>query len=95
MTDEEQLQREGGFHALLDLYRLRVADAENPAARAKLLHKIASVYEYRLGEPEQAFNLLVEAFELRPGDDAHLVADASRQNSTDTNHESSGLQASV
>src|SRR5258705_4160286 len=30
--------------------------------------------------------------ELRPGDDTHLVADATRQNSTDANHESPGLR---
>jgi tetratricopeptide (TPR) repeat protein len=67
--DEDQLQREGSFRALLDLYRLRLADADTPMSKAALLHKIGSVYEYRLGENEAAFNALVDAFELRPGDD--------------------------
>jgi tetratricopeptide (TPR) repeat protein len=75
--DEDQLQREDGFHALLDLYRLRLADADTPTAKANLLHKIASVYEYRLAEPEQAFATLVEAFDLRPGDD-DIIASLDR-----------------
>lgn len=75
--DEEQLQREGGFRALLDLYRLRLADAPTLIDRSALLHKIASVHEYRLGEPEEAFKLLVEAFEMRPGDD-DIVASLDR-----------------
>jgi tetratricopeptide (TPR) repeat protein len=75
--DEDQLQREGSFHALLDLYRLRVADAPTPLVKASLLHKIASVYEYRLGQPEEAFKLLVEAFDCRPGDE-DVVASLER-----------------
>lgn len=68
-NDEDQLQREDGWHALLELYRLRHADADSPIARATLLHKMASVHEYRLGELEQAFDLLVQAFDQRPGDE--------------------------
>jgi tetratricopeptide (TPR) repeat protein len=75
--DEEQLQKEGSFRALLDLYRLRLADAPTLLAKSALLHKIASVHEYRLGEPEEAFKLLVEAFDLRPGDD-DIVASLDR-----------------
>ncbi|MDB4933268.1 MAG: domain protein putative component of TonB system, partial [Labilithrix sp.] len=75
--DEDQLQREDSFHALLDLYRLRLADADTPTAKANLLHKIASVHELRLAEPEQAFAALVEAFDLRPGDD-DIVASLDR-----------------
>jgi tetratricopeptide (TPR) repeat protein len=75
--DEDQLQRENGFGALLDLYRLRVADAATPTTKAALLHKIASVHEYKLGEPETAFTALVEAFDLRPGDD-DIVASLDR-----------------
>jgi tetratricopeptide (TPR) repeat protein len=75
--DEDQLQRENGFRALVDLYRLRMADADTPIAKAALLHKIASVHEYRLGEPEDAFSALVDAFELRPGDD-EIVASLDR-----------------
>lgn len=75
--DEDQLQREGGFRALLDLYRLRIGDAGSPIEKAALLHKIASVYEYRLDEQEAAFAALVEAFELRPGDD-DIVASLDR-----------------
>ena len=75
--DEEQLQREGSFRALLDLYRLRIADAPTLTTKATLLHKIASVHEYQLGEPELAFSVLVEAFELRPSDD-DIVASLDR-----------------
>ena len=75
--DEDQLQKEGGFRALLDLYRLRAADAPTPMEKAALLHKMASVYEYRLSEPEKAFEVLVEAFDLRPGDD-EIVASLER-----------------
>jgi tetratricopeptide (TPR) repeat protein len=75
--DEDQLQREGSFHALLDLYRLRVADADTPMTKATLLHKIASLHEYKLGQAEEAFTALVEAFDLRPGDD-EIVASLDR-----------------
>jgi tetratricopeptide (TPR) repeat protein len=75
--DEDQLQREGSFGALLDLYRLRLADADSPMSKAVLLHKIASVYEHKLNQPEPAFSALVEAFDLRPGDD-DIVASLDR-----------------
>ena len=75
--DEDQLQREGGFGALLDLYRLRAADADTPLTKAALLHKIASVHEFKMNAPEQAFTALVEAFDLRPGDD-EIVASLDR-----------------
>ncbi|MBX3190101.1 MAG: tetratricopeptide repeat protein [Labilithrix sp.] len=76
-SDEDQLQKEERFHALLDLYRLRLGDADSPLAKATLLHKIASVHEYKLGEPQEAFAVLVEAFDLRPGDD-DVVASLDR-----------------
>ncbi len=75
--DEDQLQKEGSFRTLLDLYHLRAADAATPIDKAALLHKKASVYEYRLGDPEKAFETLVAAFELRPGDD-DIVASLDR-----------------
>ncbi len=75
--DEDQLQREGSFGALLDLYRLRAGDADTPLTKAALLHKIASVHELKMNAPEQAFTALVEAFELRPGDD-DIVASLDR-----------------
>ena len=75
--DEDQLQHENGFRALVDLYRLRMADAATPITKAALLHKIASVHEYQLGEPEDAYSALVDAFELRPGDD-DIVASLDR-----------------
>lgn len=68
-SDEDQLQREGSYGALLDLYRMRLADAATPIERATLMHKIASVHEYQLAEPELAFDALVQAFELRPTDE--------------------------
>ncbi|MDB4940934.1 MAG: domain protein putative component of TonB system [Labilithrix sp.] len=74
--DEEHLASAKSFRALLDLYRLRIADAPTPAARATLLHKIASVHE-QLGEPQQAFEALREAFDLRPTDE-ELVASVDR-----------------
>lgn len=75
--DEDQLQREGSFGALLDLHRLRMADADTPMARAALLHKIASIHEYKMRDLEAAFVALLEAFELRPGDD-DIVASLER-----------------
>ena len=75
--DEEHLQAEGSFRALLDLYRLRMADAPTLIEKAALLHKIASVHEYRLNEQEEAFGLLGEAFDMRPGDD-DIVASLDR-----------------
>ena len=75
--DEDHLQQAGSFGALVDLYRLRAADGPMPMTKATLLHKIASVHEYQLSEPEKAFELLVEAFDLRPGDD-DIVASLDR-----------------
>lgn len=73
-SDEDQLQRENSYGALLDLYRLRLADADTPTARAIVLHKIASVHEYQLAEPEQAFDALVQAFDLRPTDEDLVIS---------------------
>ncbi len=75
--DEDHLQQAGSFRALVDLYRLRAADGPMPMTKATLLHKIASVHEYQLAEPEKAFELLLEAFDLRPGDD-DIVASLDR-----------------
>ncbi len=66
--DERQLQSEGLFGALVDLYRLRFTQAATSSAKAALLHKLASVHEYRFGEPFAAFDVLLEAFDLHPGD---------------------------
>jgi tetratricopeptide (TPR) repeat protein len=67
--DEAQLRAERNFGALVDLYRLRLESAETPAARATLLHKIASVHEWELGDLDRAFDLLASAFDLRPFDE--------------------------
>ncbi|MBS2011882.1 MAG: hypothetical protein JST00_03250 [Deltaproteobacteria bacterium] len=101
-ADEDQLQREGGYRALLDLYRLRLSDADTPTARATVLHKIASVHEYQLGEPELAYDALVQAFDLRPADEdlvmsldrvakglgrLHDIAERTRKNLHTADHE--------
>ncbi|HEY8074582.1 MAG TPA: tetratricopeptide repeat protein, partial [Labilithrix sp.] len=67
--DEQQLQDEGGFDALLELYRLRLPEAATRTAKVALHHKLASVHE-RLGDLEAAWSELVTAFEMDPTDDA-------------------------
>jgi tetratricopeptide (TPR) repeat protein len=68
-SDEEQLQDEGSFQALLDLYKLRMGDAESRTAKVSLHHRIASVLE-RLDRKDEAWDELVTAFEMDPTDDA-------------------------
>ena len=75
--DEEHLVEEKSFRALVDLYRLRLGEAGTASAKATLLHKIASVHEVQLGEPQRAFELLVEAFDVRPSED-DIVASLER-----------------
>ncbi len=75
--DEAQLARELAWDALLELYRLRLVDAETPSAKALLFHKIASIHEHALGKPEEAFGPLVQAFDERPMDD-DVVASLER-----------------
>ena len=72
--DEEQLQAEGSFSALLDLYRLRSADADTASAKARFLLKASSVLEIELLEPQTAFETLLTAFDLRPHDDDVAMA---------------------
>jgi tetratricopeptide (TPR) repeat protein len=67
--EEQRLIDEGRFPTLVDLYRKRLPHGETPSARAATLHKIASVLEYKLDRPDEAFDTLVQAWELRPTDD--------------------------
>src|SRR5262249_47305417 len=54
--------------ALLDLYKLRMGDAESRTAKVSLHHRIASVLE-RLDRKDEAWDELVSAFEMDPTDD--------------------------
>ncbi len=76
-ADEEQLQREKSYSGLMDLYRIRLEEADTPAVKATILHKMASVHEHALSDPHAAFPLLVQGFELRPSDE-DLVASLDR-----------------
>jgi hypothetical protein len=76
-TDEAQLQREKSWNGLMDLYRIRLDEAETPAGKAVILHKMASVHEHALSDPHAAFPLLVQAFEQKPNDE-DLIASLDR-----------------
>lgn len=68
--EERELAEDKRWGALVDLYRARMPSAETPAERAELLHRIASVEEHGNGDEQKAFELLLQAFELTPADDA-------------------------
>jgi tetratricopeptide (TPR) repeat protein len=70
-SDEKQLQDERSWNALVDLYRLRIHDAETRVQRVALYHKLASVYE-ELGDRRLAFEQLTTAFDLDPTDAAMI-----------------------
>lgn len=72
--DERQLASESAWDALLELHRLRLADADVGSTKAAILVKIASIHEQALGRPEDAMAPLLEAFDLRPMDEAVIVS---------------------
>ncbi len=72
--DERQLASESAWDALLELHRLRLAEADVGSTKAAILVKIASIHEQALGRPEDALEPLLEAFDLRPMDEAVIVS---------------------
>ncbi|MBX3259158.1 MAG: hypothetical protein KF782_05660 [Labilithrix sp.] len=72
--EERELFEERRFGPLVALYRQRLADTDGPNRKAAILLKIAHVYEAGLEDSNEAFNALVEAFELAP--DNHDVVSA-------------------
>ncbi|MBX3220789.1 MAG: tetratricopeptide repeat protein [Labilithrix sp.] len=72
--EEKELFDERRFGPLIAVYRQRLADTDGPNRKAALLLKIAHVYETGLEDPNEAFQTLVEAFELAP--DNHDVVSA-------------------
>lgn len=73
-AEERQMLEERRFGPLIALYRQRLAQVDAPNKRAALLVKIASVYETSLEDINQAFDTLVEAFELAPGNEIVITA---------------------
>jgi tetratricopeptide (TPR) repeat protein len=64
--EEAELLAEKKYGALIALYRQRLAQTESSNKKASWLLKIASVYETYLEDKNEAFQMLVEAFELAP-----------------------------
>lgn len=67
----EKLHRAGSrWEPLIEMYLSRLETLEEPSARAELLRRIAGVFEQELGDNNQAFDALVNAFAEDYGDDA-------------------------
>ncbi len=66
---ERELARDRRWNALIDLYRARMPSAETPSERVSLLHKIASVEEHGNEDDQRAFDVLLQAFDIRPQDE--------------------------
>lgn len=67
--EERGFIKHGSWEALIELYLTRVQKAPSWPAKAKIFTRIASVFEFRLHDPEQALDALLEAFDLSPTDD--------------------------
>lgn len=67
--DEKKLTKEGSWEALIELYLTRIERAPSWPAKGHLFAKVASVFEVELGDVEQAFDALLEGFELAPADE--------------------------
>lgn len=67
--EEERLARAKSWEALIELYLTRIERAPSWPAKAKLFARIASVFEVELDDVEQAFDALLEGFDLGPGDE--------------------------
>ena len=76
-AEERGLLDERRFGPLIAVYRQRLADTDGPNRKATLLLKIAHVYETGLGDENEAFQALVEAFEIAP-DNTELVSAIDR-----------------
>lgn len=67
--EEERLARAKSWEPLIELYLARIERAPSWPAKAKLFARIASVFEVELDDVEQAFDALLEGFDLGPGDE--------------------------
>ncbi|HVU04695.1 MAG TPA: tetratricopeptide repeat protein [Polyangiaceae bacterium] len=67
----EKLHRAAGrWEQLVEMYLNRLETLEEVSARSELLRRIATVFEEHLGDNNQAFDALVNAFSEDYGDDA-------------------------
>ena len=70
-TELDKLHRAASrWEALVEMYLNRLETLEETAKRSELLRRIASVFEQQLGDNNQAFDALVNAFSEDYGDDA-------------------------
>jgi len=76
-AEEKELRDDRRFGPLVALYRQRLADTDGPNRKAAVLLKIAHVYETDLEDVNEAFQALVEAFELAP-DNPEVIAAVDR-----------------
>jgi tetratricopeptide (TPR) repeat protein len=70
---EDRLRDEERWEELIELYLKQLASGPEPAASAQILRRIAAVFLDELDDPEQAFDGLLEAFRLDPGDEAAVA----------------------
>ena len=68
-AEERALTKRESWEGLIELYLSRIQRAPSWSLKAKLFLKIASVFESKLNDPEQALDALLEAFDLSPVDD--------------------------
>jgi tetratricopeptide (TPR) repeat protein len=73
-AEEAELLAEKKYGPLIALYRQRLAQTESSNKKAGWLLKIATVYETYLEDKNEAFQTLVEAFELAPGNEDVVAA---------------------
>jgi tetratricopeptide (TPR) repeat protein len=73
-AEERELLEERRFGPLIAVYRQRLGLTEAPNKQAALLLKIASVYETGLQDLNEAFQTLVEAFEIAPSNEDVVTA---------------------
>jgi len=73
-AEEAALLAERKYGPLVALYRQRLAQTESPNKKAALLLKIASVYETGLEDKNEAFQTLVDAFEVAPANEDVVAA---------------------
>ncbi len=75
-ADEEEMAliKASSWEPLVELHLARMQTAPTGSVRARLLLKIASVFEARLGDDAQAFDALVEAFDTWPANEEVAAA---------------------
>lgn len=71
--EEAELFAQQRFGELIAVYRQRLAAIEGPNRKAAILLKIASVHETGLENPNEAFSVLAEAFEIAPANEDVIV----------------------